>query len=478
MVSYRRSRHDRRPVQRRSTCTVVLVLGSTSMGLLSGCIAYEPDPLVPATELRQILERSEVPVPAERPESLVGDEIWFPVTEDIDFEDGLTLAEANSVALFYAPALVSARSRHQVAAAQLMQAGLLPNPQLWLGPRVSTEDGGLVFPAQLFFEIPTGGELGAEEDAAKAQLDGAAWQVMQAELGLLEEIRWLFLRIQALREQRAHQELLRDEAQRIVDWVEALSSAGEVDVLTLQLARLEREDVVTSIQRYDIELGQLTTELLGLIGLHPTASVQPVTTEDLLVVAELPDASTEQVLRHPAMRAQELAYQNADGLLRLEIARQYPNPRIGPDIESDRGDLQIGLGLIVPLPVFDQNKGQVVEAMARRQTAREQYQATLLELAAEEATARRERNASAEYLRVHREGPVENAAVAEQALSDRLRTGYANVLEVLSARRAISRVRVREVELELEVASATLRAAVAGGFVITEDISQDVETER
>lgn len=440
------------------------------------CVAYEPDPLVPAIELRELIGRSEAPLSGEPPSSLVGTESWFPIAEDIDLSDGLTLEEANTIALFYAPALVSERRRHQVAAAQLLQAGLLPNPELFVGPRWSTD--GLIFPASLMFEIPLGGELSAEEDAARAELDGAAWRVMEAELGVLEEVRLLFLRIQALREQRAQQEVLRVEAQRIVEWVEQLSSAGEVDVLTLQLARMEREDVIASIQRYDIELTRATTELLGMIGLHPMASVEPTTTVSLLTAVELPEADADRVLRHPRMKVQELEYMKADGLLRLEVARQYPNPRIGPDLEYDRGDLQLGLGLILPIPLFDQNEGQIAEAVAMRQAAREHYQATLLELASEEAAARRARDASVEYLRIHREGPVVNATQAEQALADRLRSGYANVLEVLGARRAISRVRVREVELRLEVAEATLRAAVAGGFVITEDISAETEVEK
>ena len=104
-----------------------------------------------------------------------------------------------------------------------------------------------------------------------------------------------------------------------------------------------------------------------------------------------------------------------------------------------------------------------------RQAAREQYQATLLTLAGEEAMARRARDAALGYLRGHQEGPLVSAAQAEQALADRLASGYANVLEVLSARRVILRVRLREIELREEVAEATLRAAVAGGFVVNED---------
>ena len=482
MSSYTQFREDCNRDPKRSGLSTrrVLRYGMTfaTAALCAGCVAYESDPLVPTDELRRLIERSESQVSEEPPSSLVGAETWFPVTQDIDLGDGLTLQEANALALFHAPALVAQRTRHRVAAAQLLQAGLLPNPELFVGPRVSTEDSGWILPASLMFGVPLGGELTAEEDAAKAKLDGAAWRVMQTELSVLGDVRSKFLEIQAIREERTQLEVLGDEAQRIVEWVEQLASVGEVDVLTLQLARMEREDVVTSIQRLDIELAREMTELYGMIGLHPSASVEPVTTPALLSAVELPEADARTVLRHPRLKAQELEYVEADGLLRLAVARQYPNLLLGPDLESDRGDLTIGLGLSLPIPLFDQHKGDIQEAVAVRQAARNDYQEALLELATEESAARRQRDAAIEYLRIHREGPVVNAIQTDRALADRLGSGYASVLEVLSARRAVSRVRVREIELRLAVAEATLRAAVAGGVVFTDDSSPEMEGEK
>ncbi len=358
---------ERGSIRRRCAAAAAWVV----LAMCPACAGYQADPLVPAAELRKLIQRGETAVSRELPPSLVGS-TWFPITEDIDLGDGLTLQEANALSLFYAPALVAARTRHRVAAAQLLSAGLLPNPELFIAPRLSTSDSQLVMPAALLFEIPLGGELSAEEDAARAKLDSAQWRVMQAELEMLESVRLMFLRIAALREQRARQESLRVEAQRIVAWVEQLSAAGEVDLLTLQLARLEREDVIASIQRQDIELARATTELVGMIGLHPRARVEPVAPASLLSAVELPAPDDSAVLRHPRLRAQESAYLEAEGLLRLEVARQYPSLRIGPDLEYDRGDLLLGVGLALPIPLFDQNQGQIAEAIEMRQAAREQ----------------------------------------------------------------------------------------------------------
>ena len=453
-------------------------LALVSVTLCAACVGYDADPLVPNDELRALLSRGQSSLPGNPSTTLADSGGWFPVTPDIEFGDGLTLQEANALALFHAPVLVAERTRQRVAAAQLLQAGLLPNPELFVGPRVSTEDSGWILPGSLMFGVPLGGELSAEEDAARAKLDSAAWRVMQTELTVLGAVRMKFLLVHALREERAQLETLSAEAQRIVEWVEQLASAGEVDVLTLQLARMEREDVATSVQRRDAQLGRATTELLGMIGLHPSASVEMITTSALFAEGELPPADTNSVLKHPRLRAQALKYVETDGLLRLAIARQYPEIGIGPGLEKDRGDLSIGLGLSIPIPFFDLHKGEIEEALVGRQEAREQYQETLLDLATEEAIARRQRDVALEHLRVHRDGPLTHATEAEQALADRLGSGFANVLEVLSALRAVSRVRVREIELRREVAEATLRAAVAGGVVFTEDPSSEMEEEK
>jgi outer membrane protein TolC len=124
------------------------------------------------------------------------------------------------------------------------------------------------------------------------------------------------------------------------------------------------------------------------------------------------------------------------------------------------------LGLQFNLPIFDRNRGGIAAAQEARLRAREQYGATLLRSAHEEAEARDELAAAGRLLQIHEAGALRDAELARQSLNTRLRTGNASVLEVLAAHRAIARSRVRALELEERIAIARLRAAVAGGFAL------------
>ena len=82
--------------------------------------------------------------------------------------------------------------------------------------------------------------------------------------------------------------------------------------------------------------------------------------------------SQQEVTRARAERDQAIAaLASAEASLRLEISKQYPTIRFGPEFEDDRGEPTIGLGFGVTLPLFDRNKGNIAAAEESRQRARE-----------------------------------------------------------------------------------------------------------
>jgi outer membrane protein TolC len=62
-------------------------------------------------------------------------------------------------------------------------------------------------------------------------------------------------------------------------------------------------------------------------------------------------------------------YNAAQSALQLEIAKQYPDVHLQPGYQFDQGDSKWSLGLVVELPVLNQNRGPIAEAEARRQEA-------------------------------------------------------------------------------------------------------------
>jgi outer membrane protein TolC len=62
-------------------------------------------------------------------------------------------------------------------------------------------------------------------------------------------------------------------------------------------------------------------------------------------------------------------YEASQSALQLAIAGQYPDLEIGPGYEFDQGDNKWSLGVSHPLPIFNQNKGAIAKAIAKREEA-------------------------------------------------------------------------------------------------------------
>jgi outer membrane protein TolC len=62
-------------------------------------------------------------------------------------------------------------------------------------------------------------------------------------------------------------------------------------------------------------------------------------------------------------------YDAAESALQLALANQYPNLTLGPGYIYDAGLNRFGIAPAVELPLFNQNQGQIAEAVAKREQA-------------------------------------------------------------------------------------------------------------
>lgn len=439
----------------------------------AACVSYEPDPLVPADELALLSERGALDVSVELEPSVSAATEWFPLQRDVAFGDGLSLAEANALALFNAPRILAARTEARVAGAQVLQAGLFANPELFLGPRLTADASDLIFPASLGWKLPIWGEEGAERGQAEARAAERRWYVVGVELAALRDVRLGFLDIAARRQVVAIRDQLVTETERLATWVARLHASGGADAVTTHLARLEYDDALAAAEDARLDLARLRTGLLELIGLLPTAPVEiEVGTAALPAV---PPADEQRLLRHPALRQREAAYRAAESALRLEVAKQYPSVTFGPEFESDDGQASWGIGLGLELPLFDRNRGGIAAAEEVRDAAREAYRHRVLELSHREALARVELESAERQLASYRAGTQTAVEAMRRAISARLSSGLASATDVIAAQTATTRARVRVVELERRAAAARVAVAVAAGSVIE---SKQTEEDR
>jgi len=129
----------------------------------------------------------------------------------------------------------------------------------------------------------------------------------------------------------------------------------------------------------------------------------------------------------PAARAQGItgradvlhalaAYDQAEADVRLEIAKQYPQISLGPGYTWERGLVKLPLAVNLALPTFDLNRAAIQAALARREEAGLAIEAAIAAAQAEIDAALVERGAAMAALEQSRKSELpQTRAVADQA---------------------------------------------------------------
>jgi cobalt-zinc-cadmium efflux system outer membrane protein len=83
----------------------------------------------------------------------------------------------------------------------------------------------------------------------------------------------------------------------------------------------------------------------------------------------------EALQRRPDRQARAAALSEADAKLRLEVANRYGNPNMGPAYEYDPTRINlIGAQVVVPLPLVNTRRGEILQRQAEREKAGRELQ--------------------------------------------------------------------------------------------------------
>lgn len=343
--------------------------------LLSACLSYtQPErPIPPAPAQWQPREALRAQIAGDAGEVIVDD------------RDGLSPDEAALLAVDRNPRLRAIRAERGLAEAEIIAAGLLPNPRLEAGLDLPTEDGdalGLGFGAGIGWNISPlwsrAPRVGAAEAAARSvdlEVGWQEWQVAQA--ARLHTLRIIHLtrRLAAARESE-------------VSWQARLASLNEAltkgAVTTLEVAAAERALAEAHLGSLDLEqdIARERAQLNAAIGLP--AEAEPNVDAEWQAPKGVQALST-WLERAPERRLDLIALRHAqssrDSALRAAVAAQFPALEIG--VRADR-DLEqnssVGVTLTLELPFFDRNQANVVRARAERSQLEAEYDARLLEV--------------------------------------------------------------------------------------------------
>jgi outer membrane protein TolC len=153
---------------------------------------------------------------------------------------------------------------------------------------------------------------------------------------------------------------------------------GEAPAFEITQARLSLNRAKLALHDAEKSAATGRTRLASAIGI-PTAALDAVTL-DFAAFGSLPAmpdrTARKRALTHRSDLLAALAdYAAADAALRLEIAKQYPDMHLNPGYEFDQGNNKWSLGLSLELPILNQNRGPILQAQAKRETAGVKFEA-------------------------------------------------------------------------------------------------------
>lgn len=433
----------RRAALLRAAPSLCMIAG---LAILSGCVSYSRKPLLDA-EFQQLLERH-TPTETSVVQG-VSNDAYAP-------DDGLTLDEAEMLALYLNPRLRSARQASKVFAASADYAGLWQDPEVGADALriLDNVEKSWIAGASLSFTIPISGRLATAKDQANAEARVAIVEAWAQEQQLLLELRQAWAEWEAATETLSISRSLSNDLRRLVELTNRREELGELIAVEAVAFRLAEARLSLELERLDAAATQTRLRVVELLGLLPGADVTLISD-----ASDAPEGSIAPDLvyqRSPQVVLAAARYFAAEERLRLEVRKQYPDITLGPLYGNEEGMDRLGIGFSIPIPILNANRQGIAEADAARDAARAEWEQAVQEALSALAQAEAALAAARQRLTSLQETVVPLADQQIELARQLAELGELNTLLILDALQA-----EREAALDLIQARADVHAASA-----------------
>ena len=293
----------------------------------------------------------------------------------------LSLAAAQALAVSNNPTLSAARHELQAQDGALQQAQTLPNPELQTLVE-DTRRATRSTTVQLNQLIELGGKRGARTQVAQRGQDVAEAALAMQQADTRAAVTKTFIDVLAAQEGLR----LADSAQALAARASAITArrvtAGKASPVEETRARVAEASVRLELNLARGALASARKRLAALWGnLAPRFSVAEGNLDDLPPLPASGELATR--LQHaPALRQARSTLAQRQAMLDVEQRRATPDitVSVGMKRSEELGRSQAIIGLSVPLPLFDRNAGNKLEALRRSDKARDELAATTLDV--------------------------------------------------------------------------------------------------
>lgn len=381
----------------------------------------------------------------------------------------LTRSQAIDYATKYSPRLKALQAEQRALQAETVQAGLRPNPEFGL----EVEDFGGTESARGFSNVEItsaisqrlelGGKRQKREVVAelKAQALGAELKSVEQEVAI--EADRAFTTLLATQKLRELADRNLASSQQQVSTLKALIEAGVSSRIDGNKAKLELSETREMLDQARSDEAKAATRLSQIWGsgagnIHASGTLDSAG-HSLATIN--PDSV---IASHPSTRAAALGFAASQASYKLQKAYRISDITLSGGVRElgEREGAAALVGFSIPLPLFDQNQGniqaaeeRVEKSLAEGQVAESRFRQQLTELNAD-LTAAQSRVADLDS---------QTIAAARQALDD-TETAYAagtkSLLELIDARKTLFATERREIEARADLqraANALIRFA-------------------
>src|SRR6266446_4589169 len=403
-------------------------------------------------------------IPASRIDSAVPD----PVV--VNARAGVGPDEAAAIALYSNPALRATRNRRGLAAAQLIQAGILPNPLVSYARDFVT--GGNTVGTVTAYNFTAAWEFTAlipflpKQTAARKNFRSVDLDVAWQEWQIAVNARTSVYRVLALDGQLARAREATDGLQQSTDAMRKAVDAHEKTVLELAAVESASQDSRATMLALEQEFDKQRLGLNKILGAEPENNVRLRTGLSLPTRVEPPNE--RDLLNHVESRRLDLlglrqGYESQDATVRAAILAQFPRISLAFVRAKDNTNVQSsGFNVAIDVPIFDRNQGVIATERATRQRLLDEYHQRVFEARSDIAVAiadiralDREVAAGQEALPVL-ERLVDSAQKAREQ-------GNADVLSYYTARSNLLQKRIQLIKLQEQLLEAHTALEIASG---------------
>ena len=306
-----------------------------------------------------------------------------PDEPDSAIEETLTVEQVMEVALTDHPLLQERQQEIEIARAQLVGAGLLPNPQLVLDTDAPIQESRpTTLGGRVTWTFPTWGKRKRREAVASAGIVRAEFALSRETESVMAEAADAALEVLYLQELLTLENQLSKIAAKGAEIQRSRFQANDVSFAdTVQAdadaaaVELDRRRTIARLgvarMRLSRAMGQTRPRLVRIEGELFAQPLAPVRLDTVLTVAQR---------NRPELAEAYATVAESQHALALAYAEAHPDPTLGPRYQDRLGtdDDEIGARFSIDLPMFDRNQDGISGSIARIRADRARSRVTEL----------------------------------------------------------------------------------------------------